>query len=88
VAFQLFHVFGPHAPDVADGQHGQQVQPLPRFHRLGEVAHGARVGDVALLRHVGHQQVIAHQPFDRFAFCGFQAQRGQTARAMRAPTME
>ena len=56
---------GPDAADIADCQHGQQVQPLARFHRLGEIGDRARVGDVAFLRHVGHDQMRAHQPFDR-----------------------
>ena len=54
--------------NVTDGQHGQQVQPPDGSHRLGEILYRARVCDIALLRHVGHQKVIAHQPFDCFAF--------------------
>ena len=69
----------PHATDIADGQHGQQVQPFARFHRLGKVAHGAGVADIAFLRHVGHQQMIAHQPFHRLAFLGIQPQPGGNA---------
>ena len=69
----------PHAADVADGQHGQQVQPLAGFNRLGKVAHGSRVADVAFLRHVGHQQMPAHQPLDRLAFLLVQAQPGRHA---------
>ena len=41
------------------------------MHGLGKVAHGARVGDVAFLGHVRHQQVIAHQPFDGVGFILF-----------------
>ena len=52
--------------NVADRQHRQQVQPLASLHRLGEIPQGARVRQVAFLRHVGHQQVIAHQPFHGF----------------------
>ncbi|CAM4376780.1 hypothetical protein PARU111607_15995 [Palleronia rufa] len=57
---------GPDAADVADGQQRQQVQPLAGPHRLGEVADRARIAQVALLGHVRHQQVIAHQPLHRF----------------------
>ena len=73
-AFQLFQVSGADAADVADGQHRQQVQPLLGLHRLGEIPHRARIGDIALLRHVRHQQVIPHQPFDGIAFLWLQAQ--------------
>ena len=59
---------GADTADIADRQHRQQIQPLAGFHRLGEIAYRARIADIALLRHVGHQQVIAHQPFDGFTF--------------------
>ena len=69
----------PHPANVADRQHGQKVKPLAGLYRLGKVAHRARVADIALLRHVGHKQVIAHQPFDRFAFLCVQTQPGADA---------
>ena len=53
---------GADAADVADGQHGQQLQPARALDRGGEVAGGARVGQVALLGGVRHQQVVLHQP--------------------------
>ena len=53
---------GADAADVADGEHGQELQPGRALDRAGEVAGGARVGQVALLGDVGHQQVVLDQP--------------------------
>ena len=65
---------GPDAADVADGEHGQELEPRRAFDRRREVADGARVGEVALLRNVGHQQVVLHQPFDEFGLVGVEAE--------------
>jgi hypothetical protein len=67
---------GADAADVADRQDRQKLQPFPRLHRLGEVAHRAGVGDVAFLRHVGHEQVVAHEPFHGLALGRLQAETG------------
>ena len=70
----------PHAANIADRQHRQQVQPFAGGDGAGKIAGGARIPDIAFLRHVGHQKVIAHQPFDGFAFLGIQTQtRGDLA---------
>ncbi len=70
---------GADAADVARRQHRQQVEPPHALHRLGEVPHRPRVAEVALLRGVRHQQVVAHQPLDRLGFVGLQAQPGADA---------
>ena len=69
----------PHAANVADGQHRQQIQPFPGFHGLCKIAHCAQIAEIALLGNVRHQQMIAHQPFDRFRLFGGQAKAGRHA---------
>ena len=63
-----------HTANVANSQNGQQVQPFDCFYSLCEIAHGARIRDVAFLRHIGHQQVIAHKPFNRVTLVRLQSQ--------------
>ena len=67
---------GADAPNIANCQHAKQVQPFARLDGLGKIAHCARVCNVALLRHVRHQQVIAHQPFHSRAFGFLQPKAG------------
>ena len=59
--------------------HRQQVEPLAGLDHLGKVPDRSRVAYVALLRHVGHEQVISYQPFHRFTFFGCQAKPGADA---------
>ncbi len=67
--------------DVDDGQDKEHFQPLGTLHQIGEVAHGARIGDVAALGDVGHHEMVLHQPGDRFRFAGTHAEaRAETAR--------
>ena len=54
-----------YTPDVADRQHGQQVEPFPGLNRLCKVAHRAGFRQVALLGHVSHQEMVADKPLDR-----------------------
>ena len=42
----------PHAANIAHGQHCQQIKACFAFHRFGEIAHSARIADIALLRHI------------------------------------
>ena len=71
--------------NITDRQHRQQIKPLAGLHDLGEIPHRPRIRDIALLRHVGHRQVIADQPFDGFAFlCRQTKARGNLARDLRA----
>ena len=46
---------GADTANIANGEQEQQVKPLARLHRLGEITHGAGIGNVAFLRHVGHE---------------------------------
>jgi len=51
------------------------------LHQIGEVAHGARIGDVAALGDVGHDEMVLHQPGDGFGFAGAHAEaRAEAAR--------
>ncbi len=59
--------------DIGDREAEQQAQAFWALHRLGEVHHRLRIGDVALERRGRHQQVPAHQPGDRFGLGGRQA---------------
>ena len=65
------------AADIADGQHTQQIKPFDGLHSLGKVPHGARIGNIAFLRHIRHQQVVADQPFDRVDLGLVEAQTGR-----------
>ena len=61
--FPIVPRLGAHTTNIADGQHGQQIQSFDRLHRFGKSANCARVRNITLLRHVRHHEVIAHQPF-------------------------
>ena len=65
---------GADGADVGDGQHQQQAQALDVADDLGELRHRARIADVALLRHVAHHQVMAHQPGDQIDLLRRQAE--------------
>ena len=65
---------GANGADVADGQNRQQVEPLLGLHRLCEIPHRAWIRDIALLRHIRHQQMIPNQPLDGIAFLWLEAQ--------------
>ena len=54
--------------DVDVGQDQQHSQPLRRLDAVGEVNHRLPVVDVALEGGPAHQQVVEHQPGDRFGF--------------------
>ena len=62
----------PHArangANVANRQHKQQAQALHALHHGGESLDGARVRQVAALRHRGHGEMLLHQPGDRLGF--------------------
>ena len=59
-----------HRAHVGDGQHQQQPQPLRRLDGVGEVENGLGVVDVALERGLAQQQMMQHQPGDRFGLLG------------------
>jgi hypothetical protein len=72
-AEQVFQQLGlPGVPDLGAGAahvgHGQQVQagqPTGVAHLLGKAGHHVGVGQVFLLRHAAHGQVLAHQELDQ-----------------------
>ena len=60
--------FGVGAVDIGDGEREQVIQALLIADVAGELLHHLGVGDVLALRHRGHQQVLAHQPFHQLGF--------------------
>ena len=54
----------PNRPDIERRQHEEELQPLDASHLRCEGAHRCGVGDVALLREIRHDKVIANQPDD------------------------
>ena len=65
---------GPDGADVGHGQDQQQPQPFRGLDRGDEVADRFQVVDIALERRRAHQQMVAHQPRDRFRFPVIEAQ--------------
>lgn len=70
----------PDAPDVADGEDQQELQPLDRLHDRGEILDGLAVVEVARLRRHRHGEVVLDQPGD-----GFRVRRRQPHMRADAP---
>ena len=65
---------GSHGADVGNRQDDQQLQPLEALHDGAEVENGLEVVEIAHLRGLAHQQVIADEPGNRFRFRRREAQ--------------
>ena len=67
----------PHAgadgADIGGGQDREQLQPLGRLHRRGEILDGLAVRQVARLRHARHHQMLFDQPGDGLGIGGREA---------------
>jgi hypothetical protein len=55
----------PDGADVGNGQDEQQLETLRALHDGGKVEDGLEVVEIAHLRGLAHQQVMAHQPGDQ-----------------------
>ena len=76
---------GPDRANVADGEHEQHLQPLLRLHDRGERLGRSRVGEIAPLRRVGHDQMLFDEPGDVFGAGGGEAEpRAELARDLGA----
>ena len=73
----------PHArsdgADVGDGEDQEKLQALRALHDMGEIEDGLEVVEVAHLRRLAHQQMMADEPGDRLGLRRRQAE----ARAQR-----
>ena len=87
LAFPAIPDAGPDGADVNDRQDQQQLQPFRALHNSGEIQDGLEVVEIAHLRRLAHQQMMADKPGRCFGFFRREAKARAKGRARCAPRL-